>query len=396
VISLERRGRIWYAVGQVNGRRIHQSLRTGDRTTAEDLKRDIELQLLSGGRLRKIAWKDYCDEFLRWITPQVKSRAEAGSHSTLEKYSFVLARFDRFASANFIKDLSQIQPATIAEYVRERGTDKHPKRQVAVGQETLKADLRILHLIFAYAVECGYMAANPVRYKRLNTTGGKTMPFSDEEIGRILDERYVRMWPQLRATILAFLFTGLRISDVRRLPLAALDLQNGWMVVKTRKRGKTVSMAIHPELKAALEEHLASRTLAQQASPYVFSTRRGKPAQSLDASIRRVCQRCGIANGHPHRFRDTFAVRLLAQGASLYDVAKLLGITTATAERHYSPYVRELRERGARLIGSLTVPTAEEKVVQFCMTDGPREAQNGQMQGEVADVKRAASAGGKP
>lgn len=42
-----------------------------------------------------------------------------------------------------------------------------------------------------------------------------------------------------------------------------------------------------------------------------------------------------------------------SDSAPLYDVAKLLGITVAVAERHYSPYVQELQERGKRLVSAL-------------------------------------------
>lgn len=52
-----------------------------------------------------------------------------------------------------------------------------------------------------------------------------------------------------------------------------------------------------------------------------------------------------MPNSHPHRFRDTFAVDMLARGASPYDVAKLLGDTVDTVEKHYAPFVKELRER---------------------------------------------------
>jgi integrase len=52
----------------------------------------------------------------------------------------------------------------------------------------------------------------------------------------------------------------------------------------------------------------------------------------------------------PHRFRDTFAVDLLARGPSPYDVAKLLGDTVETIEKHYAPFVRELRERARRIM----------------------------------------------
>jgi len=65
-----------------------------------------------------------------------------------------------------------------------------------------------------------------------------------------------------------------------------------------------------------------------------------------------VGRRAGVLDAHPHRFRDTFAVDLLARGASPYDVAKLLGDTVETVEKHYAPFVRELRERARRIMES--------------------------------------------
>ena len=61
-------------------------------------------------------------------------------------------------------------------------------------------------------------------------------------------------------------------------------------------------------------------------------------------------RRAGAPNVHPHRFRDTFAVDLLLRGASPYDVAKMLGDTIETVEKHYMPFVRELRERVRRIL----------------------------------------------
>ncbi len=40
----------------------------------------------------------------------------------------------------------------------------------------------------------------------------------------------------------------------------------------------------------------------------------------------------------------------IARGGSPYDVAKLLGDTIETIEKHYTPFVRELRERVRRLM----------------------------------------------
>jgi hypothetical protein len=69
-----------------------------------------------------------------------------------------------------------------------------------------------------------------------------------------------------------------------------------------------------------------------------------------------------MPDAHPHRFRDTLAVDMLMRGASPYDVAKVLGDTIETVEKHYTPFVKELRERvrsilenGAGLESSVTL-----------------------------------------
>ena len=61
-------------------------------------------------------------------------------------------------------------------------------------------------------------------------------------------------------------------------------------------------------------------------------------------------KRAGVPDAHPHRHRDTFAVDMLARGASPYDVAKLVGDTVATVEKHYAPLVKELRDRARRIM----------------------------------------------
>ena len=61
--------------------------------------------------------------------------------------------------------------------------------------------------------------------------------------------------------------------------------------------------------------------------------------------VQALGRRAGVQRAHPHRFRDSLAVDLLIRGASPYDVAKMLGDTIETVEKHYTPFVKELRER---------------------------------------------------
>lgn len=59
-----------------------------------------------------------------------------------------------------------------------------------------------------------------------------------------------------------------------------------------------------------------------------------------------------MIHAHPHRFRDSFAVDLLCAGAGVYDVARMLGDTVETVEKHYAPFVPALRERVRRIMES--------------------------------------------
>lgn len=51
-----------------------------------------------------------------------------------------------------------------------------------------------------------------------------------------------------------------------------------------------------------------------------------------------------ITDGHPHRFRDTFAVSLLVKGVSLEHVATLLGNSVKIVQKHYAPWETKPRK----------------------------------------------------
>jgi len=63
-----------------------------------------------------------------------------------------------------------------------------------------------------------------------------------------------------------------------------------------------------------------------------------------------VGRRAGVLDAHPHRYRDSFAVDMLVRGASAYDLANLLGDTVATVEKHYAPFVKDLRDRARQFM----------------------------------------------
>src|SRR5262249_54953491 len=82
---------------------------------------------------------------------------------------------------------------------------------------------------------------------------------------------------------------------------------------------------------------------------YFFWTGEGKVdtvAGNYRRSLRELFRLAGIKGGHPHRFRDTFAVELLLAGVPLERVSVLLGHRSIkVTERHYTPWVRARQEQ---------------------------------------------------
>jgi integrase len=99
-----------------------------------------------------------------------------------------------------------------------------------------------------------------------------------------------------------------------------------------------VIVPIHAELLFSLETEKEKRKPNGEVR-VLLNPATGKPLSRprLYERMLALGRRSGVPHAHPHRFRDTLAVDLLAKGASPYDVAKLLGDTIDTVETHYSP-----------------------------------------------------------
>jgi len=87
-------------------------------------------------------------------------------------------------------------------------------------------------------------------------------------------------------------------------------------------------------------------------------------------SLSRLFKLAGVANGHAHRFRDTFAVELLLAGVPLERVSMLLGHQSVKiTEKHYAPWVHA---RQAQLEADVNRAWGEDPVA-LALTKGTPE-----------------------
>ena len=141
------------------------------------------------------------------------------------------------------------------------------------------------------------------------------------------------------AAIFLLYSAGLRAEELLGLRESDLDPQHGLALVKRGKGGKYRPVPYQGQARKAVERYLA-HTRRGWAAPdpegHVFLTEAGTPLtyHGLDASLRRIGRRVGVAGGL-HKFRHTMAVEYVRAGR-LDTLKNILGHTTLDMTLHYA------------------------------------------------------------
>jgi integrase len=262
--------------------------------------------------------------------------------STVERYQHTLGEFERFLEEQRISLLRDVTMPFVENFKVWR-IERIKKRKHSRGATGVVLDAAILHGVFSFAVKRDMIVKNPVQLEGRpgeNPEGGAE-PYTADELSR--------MRQHAEDDLLAFLllrWSGLRGSDAVTLRWREVHLDGKEIERVTQKRRKKVILPIHTELQFALETE-RERQNSEPSDRVLLNPDTGKPMTRprLYQRIKALGRRAGVPDARPHRFRDTLAVDMLTRGASPYDVAKMLGDTIETVEKHYTPFVKELRER---------------------------------------------------
>jgi len=285
-------------------------------------------------------WDDLESKFTAWMSHRIALGKL--QESTRERYRQTAASFGEFLKSRVIVELGVITRAVVEDFKAWRLARVLAKKHSRGGQGVV-LDVAILHRIFGFAIECELIEKNPVRLE--GRPGDQpergAQPFKTSDLTKLRQAA----GPDI-LTFLLLRWTGFRGSDAVGLRWEEIDWETREINRLTMKRRKRVVMPIHQELFFSLEIE-RDRRHPEPTDRVLLSPLTGKPLTRprLYERMLAIGRRAGVPNAHPHRFRDTFAVDMLARGASPYDVAKLLGDTVDTVEKHYAPFVKELRER---------------------------------------------------
>jgi integrase/recombinase XerD len=178
----------------------------------------------------------------------------------------------------------------------------------------LPLDVAILHRVFSYGIELEMIVRNPVRMEGRpgDAPESGAQPFKTDELSKLR----AAAGPDLLSFVV-LRWTGLRGSDAVTLRWAEVDFHMREISRLTLKRHKRVVMPMHSELKFALEAEFQRRNPSPE-DRVLLNPATGKPMTRprLYARVLALGRRAGVADAHPHRFRDTFCVDMLARGVN--------------------------------------------------------------------------------
>jgi len=377
MLVARKREKWFYIEGRIAGQRVRLALRTQNRDNARSTVSEVERALASGAesalwpKLQAVLPRKSFDCLAAIAGYQERPSIPAPSWQVLAglfegdalrritlgnfrattwaRYKFEVSEFGDFVSVNGIVALAQIDRAMIEQWKVWRVARIRSRSKLGAAK-SLALSAAILHRIFQFAVENEMLVRNPVRLEGRpgeNPERG-SQPFKPDEIRKLREHA----GPDSLAFAL-LKWTGFRGSDAVALTWAEVDFDAREIVRVTQKRGKRVVLPIHTELFFALEAE-RNRRKPQPWDRVLLNPETGKPFTRMRLYERMLAlgRRAGVAGANPHRFRDSLAVEMLVRGATPYDVAKTLGDTIDTVEKHYAPFVPELRERVRRIMES--------------------------------------------
>ena len=260
------------------------------------------------------------------------------SGATVAAYRSDLTAFGRWLEAGRLSAgrLSRTDLSRYLHEIRSRGLSARSGARV----------LSALRSFFGFATLHLGLETDPTA-ELVNPKTGLSLPktLTEGEVEALLsapDERQP-LGLRDRAMLELLYASGLRVSEIVRLPRDRVDLQTG-IVRVTGKGGRERLVPFGKSAAGWLKRYLSSTrpSLDRRGSPHLFLSARGQAMtrQRFWQLIERYGRSAGIRTPlTPHRLRHSFATHLLEHGADLRALQMMLGhadISTTQIYTHVS------------------------------------------------------------
>lgn len=187
---------------------------------------------------------------------------------------------------------------------------------------TVRTYMAVLSGVLRIAVEdLDWLEAHPMGKVRKPPLPNARVRFLDTgEQARLLAACQQSRNPWLYSVVMLALTTGARKNELRRLTWPDVDLEQGVLKLARTKNRQKRSVPVVGQALTLLREAADATQVG-----WVFPARDGQRPISLDHAWRNARARAGLTDFHFHDLRHTAASYLAMSGASLREIAEILG-----------------------------------------------------------------------
>jgi integrase len=223
--------------------------------------------------------------------------------------------------------LADLTPACLVEY-RDRLAQGHAPATVNRYLQTLSAVLTVAEQ------ELRWMDENPLRkVRKQKEPRGRVRFLSDDERTRLLNACERSRNRSLYPIVVLALSTGARQGELLALQWADVDLKRGMLTFRETKNGETRAVPLTGQALTLMQHHAKIRRLD---TLLVFPDPSGSRPVYIRDAWEYAVERADIQDFRFHDLRHSAASYLAMNGASLLEIAEILGHKTLSMVKRYA------------------------------------------------------------
>lgn len=254
--------------------------------------------------------------------------------------------------------IGNVTKKIIRQHLTELEGGKSAYTKKPLSNRTINAYIETLSACFTYAVHEELLENNPLfGFKKKPLNNSREAVLSQEQLQNLLAAVEQSSNRYLKVALLMTLSTGGRRAEIMGLRWDEVDLAAGEIQFTRTKNGKKRTVVLGPKALEALREHSKLRVLL---SPLVFPPLKPRrfglyakysfPWEDLRSPFKRACKKAGVTGLRWHDLRHCAASYLLAAGASMSEMMKILGHQSGAMSWRYSHLDQK---RTAELVGKV-------------------------------------------
>ena len=232
--------------------------------------------------------------------------------------------------------LSDITPSLIAEYRDELGREITIRGKPPSPATVVRYMAALSHAFTIAVKEWGWMEDSPMRkVTKPREPRGRVRFLSDEERIRLLESCKESSSPYLYPVVVLALSTGMRSGEIMGLTWDNVDLNRGRAILHETKNGERRAVALKGHALELLKELGKVRRID---SNLLFPAKETKTTKPID--LRKpweaAVQKAELHDFRFHDLRHSAASYLAMNGASLAEIAEVLGHKTLQMVKRYA------------------------------------------------------------